>query len=131
MERLAFQIILGVLSLIPLLGLVIGFGPGVAYFLPDGVDVPSSLDSQWRYLSGVYVAVTLAVWWTIPKPEERLAPIRLVCAGIVIGGIGRLISIAVYGLPDDPAMVVGVGIELILVPLLLLWQTRLAAKARG
>jgi hypothetical protein len=125
-ERRILQVLLAVLSLIPLLGLAIAFGPGPAFFQPAGSPPPPvDLDNQWRYLSGVYVSVTLAIWWTLPHVETRLAPIRIASLGVMIGGIGRLVSMAQRGRPDDPAMLAGVVLELGVVPLLLLWQARL------
>jgi len=125
MERRIFQGILAVLSLIPLVGLAIAFGPGPAFFFPEGAAVPVDLDNQWRYLSGVYACVTGAIWWTLPRVETRLAPLRIVSAGVMLGGVGRIVSIAARGLPDEATMIWGLGLELGVVPLLLLWQRRL------
>jgi hypothetical protein len=129
LERRLFQGIVGLLSLVPLIGLAIGLTSGVAYFLPAGSAIDPDLDNQFRYLSGVYTAVTIAIWWTLPRLEERLAPLRIVCAGIVLGGIGRLASMATHGPPEDRTMVAGVVLEVVIVPLLLVWHTRLARRA--
>ena len=131
MERRLFQGIVGTLGLIPLIGFAIGMTSGIAYFLPEGAERPVNLDNQFRYLSGVYTAVTLAIWWTLPRLEERLAPLRIVCAGVFLGGVGRLVSMATYGAPSDRTMVAGVALEMVVVPLLLLWQTRLARLREG
>lgn len=129
MERRLFQSIVGLLSLIPLAGLAIGMTQGTAFFVPDGAVPSVDLDNQFRYLCGVYTSVTIAIWWTLPKLEERLAPIRIACAGVFIGGLGRLASMAAYGPPPERTMVAGVVLELGVVPLLLLWQARLARRA--
>ncbi|MCB9752176.1 MAG: DUF4345 domain-containing protein [Myxococcales bacterium] len=128
MERTALQIFLAILSLIPLAGLVIGFTDGTDFFMPDGVHAPSSLDNQFRYLSGVYVGVTMGLWYTIPAVERRLAAMRLIGAAVMLGGVGRLLSMRSHGVPEDPSMVVGVILELGVVPLLLLWQSRIARQ---
>ena len=101
MERRALQLVLLVLSLIPLIGLTIGFGPGVGFFFPDGVTPPVDLDNQFRYLSGVYASVTLGIWYALPRIDERLAPMRIVAAGVMLGAVGRVLSMLAYGLPDD------------------------------
>jgi Domain of unknown function (DUF4345) len=125
MERRLFQVVLGVLSLIPLIGLAIAIGPGPAFFARDGGVIPVDVDNQWRYLSGVYASVTLGIWWTIPRVETRLAPLRIAALGVMLGGLGRLVSILHRGLPDERTMVAGLFLELGVVPLLMLWQGRL------
>ncbi len=128
MERRALQIILGLLSLIPLISLAVGLGPGVGFLIPDGAEVPVDLDNQFRYLSGVYMAVSLGIWWSLPKIEQRLAPVRIAGAAVFCGAVGRVASMVALGLPDDPSMLGGVALEGLVVPLLLVWQTRLARK---
>ena len=125
MERRFFQAVLGLLSLIPLIGAAIAIGPGPAFFVEDPAAIPVDLDNQWRYLSGVYLAVTLAIWWTLPRVETRIAPLRIAAAGVMLGGVGRLISIFHRGPPDDPSMLAGLFLELGVVPLLLVWQGRM------
>jgi hypothetical protein len=129
-ERRLFQGIVGLLSLIPLIGFAIGMTSGTGFFLPEGAERTVNLDNQFRYLSGVYTAVTIAIWWTLPRLEERLAPLRIACAGVFLGGVGRLASMAALGAPSDPTMVAGVALELGVVPLLLLWHSRLARRGR-
>ncbi len=128
MERNALQLILGVLSLIPLAGLVIGFTDGSDFFMPEGSHAPANLDNQFRYLSGVYVAVTIGIWYALPEIERRLAIMRIIGAAIMLGAVGRLLSMRSHGVPDDPAMIVGVVLEGVVVPLLLLWQARIARQ---
>ena len=129
MNIMLFRIVVGLLSIIPLIGVVIGYGPGVAFLMPEGSDFPARLDNQFRYLSGVYLGVTGAALWAMINPAKHLAPIRIACLGVFAGGIGRVVSMVHMGPPDDMNMIVGVGIELVLVPLMLLWQTRIAANA--
>ncbi|MGF1466427.1 MAG: DUF4345 domain-containing protein [Sandaracinaceae bacterium] len=128
MERRALQGILFVLSLIPILNLLVGFLSGVAAFgiAPEGHAV--NLDSQLRYLSGVYVAISIVIWWSVPRIESRVVPLRLVALGIVLGGLGRVLSVATYGWPPDPAMVGGLFLEVLGVPLLVLWHASFARR---
>lgn len=56
-----------------------------------------------------------------------MIPLRIVALGVMLGGVGRLISLHQRGLPDNATMLAGVLLELGVVPLLLLWQARLAA----
>lgn len=132
MERRALQGVLGVLSLIPLLGLVLIWSGGPAYFLGGrSVEIPTSLDNQLRYFAGVYFGtVTLALWWAIPRIEDREVAVRIAAGGVFFGGVGRLVSIASVGLPEDPTMLAGVVLELVGAPLLAVWQRRIARCSR-
>ena len=126
MERRALQIILAVLSLIPLIGVAVGYTLGTAALIPEGAEIHVDLDNQFRYLSGIYLCISLGIWYTLPKIEERVVPLRIVGAGVFFGALGRISSMIAHGLPDNPVMVGGVVLEGVVVPLLLLWQTRLA-----
>jgi hypothetical protein len=95
-------------------------GPAMAgRALPD-----ASLDSHFSYLSGVLMAVGLAFWWTIPAIERRGVPVRLLTALVVLGGLGRLVSLWRVG-PPGGAMLSAFGMELIVTPAICLWQWRL------
>ncbi|MCA9657331.1 MAG: DUF4345 domain-containing protein, partial [Myxococcales bacterium] len=84
------------------------------------------LDNQFRYLCGVYTAVTIGLWYAIPAIERHGEVVRIVGAGVFIGAIGRLLSMRSHGDPGEPTMVIGVLLEGVVVPLLLLWQARVA-----
>jgi len=128
MERRALQVVLTVLSLIPLLGLALVWSQGAAFFFRDGAaPVPNALDNQLRYLAGVYAgAVTGALWWAIPRIERGAVPLRIAAGAVFLGGIGRCVSMAAVGPPGDPTMVAGLALELGVVPLLVLWQRCIA-----
>jgi len=119
------QIVLGVLSLIPLTFAILGLWLGAGYFLPAG-EVPAALDNQLRYLSGVYVLVSLLLWWAIPNVERHGRLLAFICLALVIGGVGRAISWLTLG-PGDPGQMAGMAIELGS-PLLLIWQRAIAVK---
>ena len=121
------EIVLGVLSLIPLLFAVLGILAGAGYFLGDDT-VPAGLDNQYRYLSGVYILVSFLLWWAIPQVERPGKLLGFICLALVIGGIGRLISWAALG-PGDPGQMAGMAIELAS-PLLLLWQREVAKAVK-
>jgi hypothetical protein len=131
MERRALQIILALLSLIPLAGLALAWLRGPQFFFHGAPgSVPNALDNQFRYLAGVYVgAVTFGLWWAIPRIEERGAVLVLAAGAVVLGGIGRCVSMAAVGSPGDPGMMGGLVLELVVVPLLVLWQRRIARAA--
>lgn len=100
-------------------------GPGVL----DGTGPASAdLDSHFRYLSGLLLGLGLAFASCIPAIERRTARFRLLGLIVVAGGLGRLASLAAVGLPGG-GHVFGLAMELGIVPLLMLWQGRVARAA--
>ena len=59
--------------------------------------------------------------------ERHTTLFRLVCAGVFVGGVGRLLSIIQVGIPGTSA-VVFTAVEL-LFPLLAIWQADMAGSA--
>ncbi|MCR9195423.1 MAG: DUF4345 domain-containing protein [Hyphomonas sp.] len=124
--KLGLQIWIGVISLIPLLFSVMGVINGAAYFMPDG-GYPAALDNQLRYLSAIYLLVTLLLWWTIPSIEKHGTVLAFICAVIFLGGLARLLSHMTIG-PGQPEQFAGMILELS-APALLIWQRLVARKA--
>jgi hypothetical protein len=116
------QIVLGVLSVIPLIVSVSGLLLGTARFLSDDLVTPS-FDTQYRYQMGYYISLALLAWWVIPNIEKHVIPLRIISASIFLGGIGRVISLFDVGRPP-PLALAFIALELCF-PLLLLWQARL------
>lgn len=125
-ERRFLQIIIGIACLLPLIVGVLGIvrGPAAVGGLAD---VPADLDSHFRYLSGIILALGLAFASCIPGIEARGARFRLLGALVIAGGCARLVSLVAVGAPSAGHLA-GLAVELGLVPLLLLWQASLAGR---
>ncbi len=83
------------------------------------------LDNVFRFFSGLWIGVgVLFVLFVRDLDRYKPAMIALLCI-IILGGIGRIISISQYGLPDDPSgsMLVYAGLlaELVISPAMLWW----------
>ena len=129
MERRLLQAAVALGSLSPL-----GFGLsgvllGPAMVMPNGGAVATDLDSHFRFLSGIFLALGLLFLSTVPAIERRTALFRAAGLAIVAGGLARLLSALLVGLPSWPHLL-GLGAELVLVPVLLLWQARVARQFR-
>ena len=122
------QILLGALSLIPLLVASLGLLFGAGRFVPEEVITPD-FDSHYRYITGYYLSLTLFAWWVILNIEKHVVPLRIVSAAIFTGGVGRLISMLEVGLPGS--VDIGFTVLELLFPLLLLWQARLPKNSSG
>ena len=63
----------------------------------------------------------------VPAIETKTARFRFFGAMVVIGGLARLWSVVEYGLPSAGHRF-GLAMELGVVPLLLVWQSRVARR---
>ncbi|HEV2673445.1 MAG TPA: DUF4345 domain-containing protein [Aliidongia sp.] len=107
-------------------GGLVPVGAGLAGILlgPAMVAATASvpLDSHYRYLSGLLLAIGLGFWSCIPGIERRSGRFRLLTGLVFIGGLGRAVSLETVGLPDL-SMLFGLVMELAITPALCLWQT--------
>ena len=81
------------------------------------------LANHERYLSGLLLAIGLAFWSTLSDIEGKTARFRLLTALVVIGGISRLVGLAL-GDPLSWSIGGALAMELLVAPLLCLWQGR-------
>ena len=127
-ERSALQIAVAVACLVPLIaggyGMIHGFPRDVGAIGNKAI----SLDSHFRYLSGLLFAIGLCFAASIQRIETHGRRILILTALVVIGGIGRLISLIILGVPSE-SMLAALGMELIVTPLLALWQARIANRS--
>ena len=126
-EKRALQIAAGVACLVPLsMGAAsILIGPSIL----SGIDDPPvrDLDSHFRYLSGIFLMVGIAFASCVPGIERKTARFRLLGTMVVLGGLARAVSAMEYGLPSDGHRF-GLVMELGIVPLLMIWQSRVARR---
>ncbi len=102
-------------------------GPGI---VPGMETIPVPLDSHFRYLSGLLLGIGLAYWTMIPAIEMRGNVFRLLTAIVFIGGLARLWSLVTVGVPDGP-MLFGLGMELVITPMIALWQYAVERQMSG
>jgi hypothetical protein len=82
-------------------------------------------DNQYRFGFGVFFAQGIALLFFLRNIELHSTIFRFVVLALFIGGLGRLSNIMEFGLVDTQILGPTV-IELILVPLLALWHSRVA-----
>jgi hypothetical protein len=99
-------------------------GPAMLAGVEPGQAAPDLL-SHYRYLSGLFLGIGVALLSCIPRIEARAGRFRWACAAIVIGGLARA-----FGLLSGDAPSAGhqlaLAAELGVVPVLALWQARVA-----
>lgn len=96
-------------------------------YASSGVPTLPVLDSNLRFFGGVWLGLGLALVWLVPRIESEGVLFRVVWGGIFLGGIGRLLSMLMVGLPPLP-FVGFTALEVIGAPLFVYWQ-HLVAKA--
>jgi uncharacterized protein DUF4345 len=106
-------------------------GPAMLAGIGPGESAPD-LESHYRFLSGLFLAIGLVLLSCVPRIEARTARFRWAAGAIVLGGLARLFGLAMGDAPSAPHLA-GLGAELLLVPALVLWQARVARRygARG
>ena len=87
----------------------------------------SSVDYLFRAISGIWFALGLMFAYLVPSIEKHTAWFRFACLAVFLMGLGRLLSVLSLGAESNPLF--AMGLELILPPLLVLWQSRVARRA--
>ena len=124
-ERRLLQAAVALGCIVPLATGAVGILHGPEMLRGVGSDVPADLDSHFRYLSGLLLAAGIGFATCVPGIERKTARFRWLALLVFVGGLGRLHSLASVGLPGGGHMF-GLAMELGAVPLLVLWQARVA-----
>jgi hypothetical protein len=123
-ERRALRVAVAIGSLVPIGagGAGVWLGPRMLSPVATG---SGDLDSHFRYLSGLLLAIGLGFLSTIPRNDAHTSRFRLLTCIVVVGGMGRLLSLLAIGSPSL-VMMAALVMELIVTPGLALWQRRVA-----
>lgn len=125
-EKRALQIVMALTLLLPLSAALAGVAQG-PHFLGHPPVIPTDLDSHFRYISGLFLGLLLLFASCIPGVERKGSQLRMLGFMVFLGGLFRLYSLLTIGLPSLGHRI-GLGIELVELPLLLLWQVRVARR---
>jgi hypothetical protein len=119
LQKRALQMSITIAALLPVVSGLWGIAHGVLGAPSDS----SWADNHYRYLSGLLLAIGLGYWSTVPRIEAMGARLRLLTALVVIGGGARLVGLAL-GDAATAEIWTALAMELLVAPLLCLWQTR-------
>ena len=129
MSLRAFAIFLKVLApvfvLVGALHLFLGLGADalLGANVPPEVLTDPGLDSQNRFYGTTFMVYGVLLWLCSTDLAKYATVLRCVLWVFFAGGLARLVSILVYGLPPPPIIVLLIS-ELIGPPLLLWWFAR-------
>ncbi|MCB1885330.1 MAG: DUF4345 domain-containing protein [Geminicoccaceae bacterium] len=128
LERRALQATVAAASMIPILtgaaGVLIG-----PTFVGGPLDNPD-LASHFAYLSGIFIGLGFLFLATVQGIERKGSAFRAAASLVVCGGIARLLAFGLAGIPTTPHRL-GLVVELVVVPLIVLWQARVARRCAG
>ncbi|MEM8796144.1 MAG: DUF4345 domain-containing protein [Pseudomonadota bacterium] len=117
--KFGLKIVLACLSLVPGSYGLYNFWTGISRFSPVAVRHPT-LNSQFRFQSGIYFGLAMHIWWLIPRIHQETGLFRITVFVVFLGGLGRLLSYISIGPPGPVA--IGAMILELTIPVLIIWQ---------
>jgi Domain of unknown function (DUF4345) len=122
---LLHRVVLGILIIIPLVTGLRSIMLGASGFGAESIPGAAFLDSDIRFWGAIWFSLGITMIWVLFRLPEETSLYRAIWLAIILGGVGRLISLCSF--PDVPAKVyVFIVIELVLGPILVWHQSTLA-----
>ena len=127
MSKLLFQIINALIAIltIVLATMSLLFGANSPVYNDTLIPAIPALDNNLRFFGGLGLGIGLILLWITPKIEKQTVLFRALWLCALLGGVGRIVSMFVVGLPPKP-MIVFTLIEVPLVPILIYWQWKIS-----
>ena len=82
-------------------------------------DTSARLDNVHRFMAGVYFSTGLIAGWAALTIREQGVLVYLLALGVLLAGIGRLVSIAKVGLPTPAAVWLGYLVPELVIPVVI------------
>ena len=124
------QLTLAVVACIPFASGLVSILRGPSALPGEIRGASPNLDSEFRFVNTFWIAVAPIVWLALPNVEKKTSILRVVLAVAFLGGFARLLSWRKTGRPH-PIFIAAIGVELLGMPALALWQGRVAALGRS
>lgn len=75
------------------------------------------LDNIHRFLAGIYLSCGILALWIAVTVRKQNTLIYLLSLGAFLGGVGRMVSISIVGLPEPHALWIGYLTSEIVIPI--------------
>ena len=98
-----------------LVGVIAVLGGTLQMYLGQPDTLPR-LDNVHRFMAGVYLGTGLISFWAAGTIRRQGTLVYLLALGVLLAGIGRLVSISQVGLPAPAAVWLGYLIPELLLP---------------
>jgi hypothetical protein len=82
-------------------------------------DTTPRYDNIHRFMAGVYLATGVICLWAALTIRQQGTLVYLLALGVFLGGVGRLVSISLVGLPEPAAVWLGYLTPELLLPLVM------------
>ncbi len=96
--------------------------------LPDAVLADPVLDSQNRFYGVSFMIYGVLLYLCATDLRKYALVFRFLVGFMFLGGVARLLALALHGMPAAPVIALGV-IELAGMPLVLLWHSRVLSAS--
>lgn len=97
--------------------------------LPNELMTHASVDNNWRFLGTVWAGYAALIFYAVNDPLQHATLLRILVTILFLSGIARATSALLMGWPV-PAFIAAMAFELLVMPLMLLWLSRVELKAR-
>ncbi|HXD41208.1 MAG TPA: DUF4345 domain-containing protein [Ramlibacter sp.] len=94
------------------------FGGALQMYLGEPDTMPR-LDNVHRFMAGVYLSTGVISFWAAVTIRRQGTLVFLLAFGVLMAGIGRLVSISQVGLPEPAAVWLGYLIPELLLPVVI------------
>jgi hypothetical protein len=94
------------------------FGGALQMYLGQPDTLPR-LDNVHRFMAGVYLSTGVICLWAGLTVRQQGVLVYLLALGVLLAGIGRLVSISKVGLPKPTAVWLGYLVPELLIPFVL------------
>ncbi len=82
-------------------------------------DTSPRLDNVHRFMAGVYFSTGLINFWAAVTIRRQGTLVYFLALGVLLAGVGRLVSISQVGLPEPAAVWLGYLIPELLLPVII------------
>ena len=94
----------------------ISISGGALQFYLGQPDTSPRLDNVHRFMAGVYLSTGLISLWAAITIRQQGTLVYLLAAGVLLAGIGRLVSIRLVGRPKPAAVWLGYLVPELVLP---------------
>ena len=91
-------------------------------------DTTPRLDNVHRFMAGVYLGTGIISLWAGVTIRKQGSLVYLIALGVLLAGVGRLVSISQVGLPQPAAVWLGYLIPELVLPFVIAFAHRMSNR---